>query len=74
MKSNSNFNHFQAIQNGELGTLSRILVDSPELLNTLRYGGFTALHTACHVRHHRVLRLLLDHGAKVSHVRNHEPL
>lgn len=57
---------FIAIQNGELGTLSRILVDSPELLNTLRYGGFTALHTACHVRHHRVLRLLLDHGAKLG--------
>ncbi|XP_063604978.1 transient receptor potential channel pyrexia-like isoform X1 [Penaeus indicus] len=57
---------FIAIQNGELGTLTQILTESPELLNTLKYGGFTALHTACHVRQHRVLRMLLDHGAKVG--------
>ncbi|XP_042881625.1 ankyrin repeat and protein kinase domain-containing protein 1-like [Penaeus japonicus] len=67
---------FYAIQNGELDNLSQILVENPDLVNTLRYGGFTALHTACHVRHPRILTTLLTHGAKLGAIDTlgHTPL
>ncbi|XP_042862419.1 ankyrin-1-like [Penaeus japonicus] len=67
---------FYAIQKGELGNLSRILVETPDLVNTMRYGGFTALHTACRVRHPRILITLLTHGAKLGAIDTlgHTPL
>lgn len=45
--------------------VTSLLEQQPHIVNSPRYGGLAPIHYACHKQNIRILRVLLDHGAKV---------
>ncbi|XP_047473663.1 transient receptor potential channel pyrexia-like [Penaeus chinensis] len=57
---------FVSIQTGSVREVTSLLEQQPCIVNSPRYGGLAPIHYACHKQNIRILRVLLDHGAKIG--------
>lgn len=57
---------FVSIQTGNVREVISQLEQQPHVVNSPRYGGLAPIHFVCQKRNIRMLRVLLDHGAKIG--------
>ncbi|XP_063585631.1 transient receptor potential channel pyrexia-like isoform X2 [Penaeus indicus] len=57
---------FVSIQTGNVREVTSLLEQQPCIVNSLRYSGLAPIHYACHKKNIRILKVLLDHGAKIG--------
>ncbi|XP_066967815.1 transient receptor potential channel pyrexia-like isoform X2 [Macrobrachium rosenbergii] len=57
---------FSAINSGKIAEVEKRLHEAAGLINSTDYCGLTPLHSACHMKHFDILKLLISRGARIN--------